>query len=396
MQREIMVPRADWREKCDAVGFTFYDMESEGGRPYWNESAAYSFSTDEIEELHDVTQELVYRTFDAAEHIVRKKRFEEFAIPESFWHAVTESWDNDDPTVYGRFDLAWDGTGDPKMLEYNADTPTSLVESAAAQWFWMREVIGQNGDQFNSIHEALVEQWSHIRTERWHLPFGSRLHVASLRGNEPGTVIMEDFDTVAYMAEPAQAAGFAPKHVFIEDIGWDEQQQMFVDQDGEQISHIFKLYPLEWMVHESFGPKLLETKQPTKWVEPLWKLLLSNKQLLVVMHELFPKHPNILAAYNAPTHFSDAAYVQKPKLSREGANVVLYGPSGEVLEASDGDYGEEGYVYQAIARLGQFGTKHAVIGSWVVGETPVGIDIRETSSLITGDLAEFVPHYITK
>ena len=35
-----------------------------------------------------------------------------------------------------------------------------------------------------------------------------------------------------------------------------------------------------------------------------------------------------------------------------------------------------------------------MIGSWIVGETPAGIDVRETGGPITGDLAEFVPHFI--
>lgn len=396
MDRILMTPRDEWRQRCEEVGFTFYDLPSEDGRPYWNESAAYSVTPDEVDTLEAVTQELIYRTFDAAEHIVRQGRLQEFAIPESFWGAVADSWDNDDPTVYGRFDLAWNGTGNPQLLEYNADTPTSLIESSVVQWFWLKEKIGEDSDQFNSIHERLIEQWRHIRTERWHLPEGARLHLASLHDSGDDELIVEDFDTVAYMAEPAQQAGFDTKHVFMEDIGWDEERQTFVDQDGEPIEHIFKLYPLEWMANEAFADKLLRTRGKTEWVEPLWKMLLSNKQLLVVMHELFPSHPNILEAHNSAMPFQGRPYIRKPKLSREGANVELYGPDGRLIEAGQGDYGEEGHIFQALANLGRFGTKYAVIGSWVVGQEPAGIDFRETSTLITGDLAEIVPHFISR
>jgi glutathionylspermidine synthase len=40
--------------------------------------------------------------------------------------------------LYGRFDLAYRGDGPPKLLEYNADTPTALFEAAVVQWIGCR------------------------------------------------------------------------------------------------------------------------------------------------------------------------------------------------------------------------------------------------------------------
>ena len=208
MRRVDSTPRPDWRARLDEIGFTFYDLPSEGGRPYWNESAAYAFSMAEVELLEAATQELFDRCMDAVEHVVRERRFAEFGIPSRFHDLVAESWDQDDPTVYGRFDLAYDGADSVKLLEFNADTPTSLVESAVAQWQWLTEVRGDAADQFNSLHEQLVEQWGHIRTARWGVAPGARLHLASLHDSGDGQLIVEDFETVAYMAETAQAAGF--------------------------------------------------------------------------------------------------------------------------------------------------------------------------------------------
>lgn len=394
MKRIITTPRQNWRQRCDAVGFSFYDLESEGGRPYWNESAAYVFTPEEITVLEQATQEVFDRCMDACEFIVRNRRFKEFAIPPEFWDAVAASWDNDDPTVYGRFDFAFDSDNGhtPKLLEFNADTPTSLVESAAAQWQWLQDVYGQNADQFNSLHEQLIDQWQHIRTQRWAAPASTRLHLASLHNDGDGNLITEDFDTIAYMAETAKAAGFDPKLTFIEDIGWDEEAERFVDIDGEPINHIFKLYPWEWLANERMAPHILQSS--IQWVEPLWKMLLSNKQLLVVLHELFPDHPNLLPAYSTPAAFKAEPYVKKPKLSREGANIEIYGADKQLIEKGKGDYGVEGYVYQALTTLPRFDSKNLVIGSWVVGDSPAGIDMRETSTLITGNLAEFVPHFI--
>ncbi|MDF2492375.1 MAG: hypothetical protein K0Q58_953 [Microbacterium sp.] len=403
MRRTEMTPRAAWRERCDAVGFSFYDLPSEGGRPYWNESAAYVFTAAEIELIESATKELFDRCMDAVEFVVRNGRFAEFGIPERFHELVRASWDEDDPTVYGRFDLAYDGgvaggPGTVSMLEFNADTPTSLVETAAAQWQWLDDLrtsgaLPAGADQFNLLHESLIEQWSHIREERWHLPFGARLHLASLHDAGDGELIVEDFDTVAYMAETAKAAGFDPKLVFMEDLRWSVERHMFIDGDDESVSHIFKLYPWEWMLAEQFGGFLPYSRESTQWVEPAWKLLLSNKQLLVVLWELFPGHPNLLPAFTGMGPLLGRPFVSKPRLGREGANVTMHDANGTVTASAPGSYGEEGVVFQKRARFAPIAGKTAVIGSWVVGETPVGIDMRETSGPITGDLAEFVPHY---
>ncbi|ROQ06736.1 glutathionylspermidine synthase [Rathayibacter sp. PhB93] len=392
MRRHSLTPRPDWRARCDEVGFSFYDLPSEGGRPYWNESAAYGFSLAEIELLETATQELFDRCMDACEHVVRTGRLAEFGIPERFHELVRTSWDEDDPTVYGRFDLAYDGEGTVKLLEFNADTPTSLVETAAAQWQWLEETRGPEADQFNGLHEQLVEQWRHLRVDRWQLEEGARLHLASLHDSGDGELIVEDADTVAYMAETAAQAGFDPKLIFVEDIRYELDGAGFLDADGEPIRRIFKLYPWEWMLGEQFGGLLLDRRERTRWVEPAWKLLLSNKQLLVVLWELFPGHPNLLPASVEP--LVGTAQVRKPRLGREGANVTILDADGAVVAENGGAYGEEGFVHQARADLARIDGRTVVIGSWIVGETPAGIDVRETGGPITGDLAEFVPHFI--
>lgn len=389
-----MTPRSDWQAKCEEVGFSFYGMESEEGQPYWRESAAYEFTTEEILTLEKATKELFDRCMDAVDDIIAHERYEEFMIPKEFWKPIKESWDNDDPTVYGRFDLSLAPDGTPKLLEFNADTPTSLLETSAVQWHWMKDIFGEKADQFNSVHEQLVEQWRHVRTDRWRLPEGAPLYMSSLHDGGDGRLIVEDYENVAYMAETVKAAGFTPRQIYIEDIAYDNENRQFIDGAGRPIRHIFKLYPWEWMTREAFGKNILEAGSRTSWVEPLWKMLLSNKQLLVVLWELFPDHPNLLPAYNTKERLSGQKVVRKPKLGREGANVTIFQEDGTIKEESTGDYGDEGYVWQAYSELPENDGMQAVIGSWIVGETPAGIDIRETSGAITNDLAFFVPHYI--
>lgn len=395
MQRVPMQPRPDWQKKCQDVGFTFYDLPSENNQPYWRENAAYELSMAEVDKLENETQELIDRCLEAVEYAISHNRLAEFGIPETFWPLIAKSWKDKQPTVFGRFDLAWQPDGKPaKLLEYNADTPTSLIESSVVQWFWMKDIFGDRMDQFNSLHEQLIDRWSLVRTKHWRLPKNAPLHLASLRDNGDGVLLAEDYDNVAYMAEVAKAAGFTPQQIFIEDIIWSEDYQAFTDGSGKPIRNLYKLYPWEWLVDENFAPHIITAAPRTNWMEPIWKMILSNKQLLVLLWELFPGHPNLVPAFTSDVPLLNKKRVRKPRLGREGANVHIFEPSGQLLESQPGGYGDEGCIWQEYTPLPAFDGWNAVVGSWVVGISPAGVDFRETSGLVTGDMAFFVPHYI--
>jgi glutathionylspermidine synthase len=145
----------------------------------------------------------------------------------------------------------------------------------------------------------------------------------------------------------------------------------------------------EWLINEAFGPHIVEAG--ITWIEPAWKLLLSNKAILAVMWEIAPNHPNLLPAYlDGPRDLT--RYVKKPRLSREGANVEIV--DGAFSASEGGDYGYEGFVWQALAELP---ADHAVVGSWMVDQSPAGIGIREPQegTRITTNTARFVPHRIS-
>lgn len=222
------------------------------------------------------------------------------------------------------------------MLEYNADTPTSLVEAASPQWFWMEERF-PGADQWNSLHERLVAAW---KRQAPLLPPGAPLHFAHSAGDELG----EDLMTVAYLEETAQQAGLETVTISMEDIGWDQLSGRFVDQRLRFMRACFKLYPWEWLATDDFGPHVLDTLDngggtgSTLWIEPAWKMLLSNKALLAILWELYPGHPNLLPAYlDGPRELAHTrGYVAKPLLGREGAGVTLHEPGAEpVLRGPD-------------------------------------------------------------
>jgi glutathionylspermidine synthase len=373
MKREPRVPRVDWPEKVEALGFAFHTFD---GEVYWDERAAYRFSADEVDVLEAATAEVHARCLEAVAYVVERGDYERLRIPPAFHAYIERSWRDREPSLYGRMDLSWDGTGEPKLLEYNADTPTALLEASVVQWYWMQECV-PGMDQFNSIHEKLIARWEALRAG---LPADGRVYFTC------DSEALEDQGTVDYLRDTAQQAGIVPLAIDIADIGWDGQR--FVDLDDQPMRALFKLYPWEWMLREAFGANLLT--HAMRVIEPPWKMLLSNKGILPVLWELFPDHPNLLAASFEPGRFA-TDYVKKPLYSREGANVTI-ARAGATIEAG-GDYGDEGFVWQADHPLPRFGANYTVIGSWVVGDAPAGIGLREDDSPITRNSSRFVPHY---
>lgn len=403
MQKITLPERPHWRDHAKEVGFDFADMY---GEPYWDESSAYAFSLAQIEDdLEDPSTALHAMCREAVAEIIGSERLmERLAIPEAHRDLVAESWRQGDPEIYGRFDLAYDGQGPAKLLEYNADTPTSLYESAAFQWQWLEDqlkagVLPEGSDQFNGIHEALVARFADL------FETDSDLHFTAVAGNP------EEYGTVEAMGWAAREAGLGAHYCDLDKIALSEDGQFLDDQD-RRIAVLFKLYPWEDLLREDYADHIAGSG--CLFLEPAWKALLSNKGLLPVLWQMFEGHPNLLPAFfeadvaeakagRGPMSEAlaraeaqlDAGHVQKPILSREGASVSIL-KSGVVIEQSKNtDYSEHPRVIQAYAPLPQFDGFRPVVGAWIIGQTCAGIGIREDRSRITQDLSRFKPHYIT-
>lgn len=376
----------------EQLGFHYHSIDG----TYWDESRCYVFERDEIDQLEAVTAELHQMALNAAQQVVATDRLHQFGIPPAWCDVVRRSWQahlDGSPSafsLFGRMDLAYDGRQPPKLLEYNADTPTSCLEASVAQWHWLEAMRPQLGDrinavdQFNSIHEKLVERWRTYRVASA-LPAGARLHFAAVEDSA------EDWGNVDYLRDCAIQAGWDAVPLPVQRIGLRGAQ--FVDEDNAPIERLFKLYPWEWLVREEFSEALRHAS--IQLIEPAWKMLLSNKALLVVMWELYPHHPNLLPTY-FDEHAVGARYVRKPKLAREGANVLMV--DGAMRFETGGPYAHahsapETFVYQAIAPVARLGEDCMVVGAWVVGDEPAGIGLREDAGRVTCNTSRFVPHY---
>lgn len=390
MIREPHTPRADWQAQMESIGFGFHSIDG----LYWQEAYAYRFSANQIDLIDDVTMELHHMAMDVVDELIRRGNVSSLGIDPRWQAQIESSWRRAEPPLLGRMDLVYDGTSPPKLLEYNADTATSLIESSLAQWNWLCHTHPE-ADQFNSLHEKLIEQWQHIRAY-WRLhdtrtPTQYPLHFIGAYTQEEDAVHLD------YLLDTAIQAGFACDWLNIEDVGWDGAY--FVDHHGHAIRRAFKLYPWEWMLRSDFCEHVFTPN--TQWVEPAWKMLLSNKGFLAHLWQAYPKHPNLLPAaftqqaladITAQHRLPNTGYVRKPLCSREGSGVQLHYPNGDIIQESMNEP-PEGWVYQTLHPLPKFGSSWTVLGSWMVGHRSAGLGIREDCSPITKDTSHFVPHY---
>lgn len=369
IKRNVSV-RPDLQEKCEAVGFNYTTVD---GEVYWDESHCYQFTEEQIDNIDDITTELHQMAIEATKSIIENGEYEKYHIPLEFVPMIEHSWNAGEKHLYGRMDLCHTSTGEFKLFEYNADTPTSLLEASIVQWDWLCDMF-PNADQFNSIHEKLIARWKEV--------VGNNLvYFTCLKDNQ------EDINTTEYLMRTASEAGLPTEWIFVDDVGYNKFTKRFVDLQDYPIDKLFKLYPTEWMLDEEFAQHIVGAQ--TQFIEPIWKVITSSKTLLVKMWEMYPNHPNLLATYFEPDRFVN--YVRKPIFSREGANILISYNNDSWY--TDGDYGNIPCIYQDYCPLPKFGDSYTLIGSWVIGDQAAGIGIREDSTLITRNTSRFIPHY---
>jgi glutathionylspermidine synthase len=385
MKRVPTQERPNWMDAAEEIGFNFHTMY---GEPYWDEKSMYQFTLEQVEnDIEDPSTELHEMCRQAVDEIVDSERLmTKMGIPSNMMAFVRNSWKRDEQELYGRFDLAYDGNSPAKMLEYNADTPTSLFEASHFQWKWLEEKIKlghlpENSDQFNRIYDALVE-----RFQEMFLP-DENVHFASVGGIDN----LEDYGTVETMGWAASDAGLIPHYVKVEDIGLSDAGQ-FADDQNRVIGSLFKLYPWEDMLRDEYAVNLASSR--CRMIEPAWKAVVSNKGILPVLWKMFPGHKNLLPAYWADESHNLTNYVTKPIFSREGASITIV-ENGKTTESSTNrEYDHNLMIVQEYCALPVFDGYRPIIGSWIVGRMCVGMGIREDQSRITQDLSRFKPHII--
>ncbi|MBB6612393.1 glutathionylspermidine synthase family protein [Pontibacter sp. Tf4] len=311
-------------------------------------------------------------------------------IPQNLWQLVRQSWNDDRHWhLYGRFDLAQTPEG-PKLLEFNADTATSIPETAVVQWASLAAAGKNDANQYSGLYEALVEQF-----KTWRM-MNNDLAPALLLTYIGGSA--EDETNCAVLTQAATEAGFDTHLSPIEEVNISTQGAergvwaQIGQEQWQQFPFLFKLLPWEQIAWEE--PELCESltqlvrSRNVVIANPAYTLLFQSKGMLAWLWKAYPYHPLLLEADLAPLRDK---YIRKPYFGREGQSIEVVDKVR--VTKMEGEYDQQQQVYQRWCDLPQDNKGYTYqAGVFWAGEG-CAIGFRREKGIIT-NLSQFVPHLV--
>ena len=377
----------------EEIGFTWH-TDSDGSK-YVNDELVL-ISQDEAEAYYTAANEIYDMYVEAAEYVIENDLFFELGIPFNLTDMIKKSWENDVHWhIYGRFDLAGGIDGKPiKLIEFNADTPTALFETALLQWALLKQNGMDENKQFNNVYEAIQDNFRRLITlfddtdtfdehyDGWKILF------SSVEGND------EEEATTRLLQQIATDAGFNTGYEFLQNVNFDENG--IYDAEGVEYEYWFKLYPWEDIAHDE--PELATTldnimkNQKAIILNPAYTLLFQSKGMLKILYDLFPDSPYLLAASDTP--LEGVKQVEKTMFGREGANTKILDADGNELEHTDGPYSNYKSIYQEYAEFPKDNSGQKYQAGVFFAYEACGLSFRKGGEILD-NMSKFVGHVIS-
>jgi glutathionylspermidine synthase len=316
-------------------------------------------------------------------------------------------------SVISRFDFVLTSDG-IKMLEFNSDTPTFIVECFKING----EVCSEFG--FRNPNE---------NQERLLASGITKAVQESIKGYESPNVVftahsdhIEDWNTTVYLSQLCKV-----KNQILPMSALRITDDALLDADGVPIDVLYRqTYPLEHLLEDRdpetgdpVGIELLQLVKRKKLaiINPVSSFLLQPKSIqcliwgLAAKGEFYTKEEQawvkkyMLPTYLEPDAFlGSASYVQKPSFGREGDTITIWDQHTNVeAKNSFQTYIEELPVYQSYVPLPVVSLETEkgieelsyVFGSFLIAGKPSSIGIR-AGGKITGNESYYLPVGIRK
>jgi len=354
-------------------------------------------SEDEAEAYYEAANTLYDMYVEAAEHVIENNLFHEIGIPFNLVEVIKASWENDVHWhLYGRFDLAGGIDGNPiKLLEFNADTPTALFETAIIQWAMLKKNGLEEAHQFNALYEALLDNFKRLvtleedvsvfeeRYDGWHFLF------SSVKGNS------EEENTVRLLQHIATEAGYNTEFAYIDEIEFSPDEGIFYQDRNYELW--FKLIPWEAIALEESDLAMLLTSiiknQKAIIFNPAYTLLFQCKGLLKILWDLYPEHPLLLESSFEP--LEGKKQVKKPVFGREGGSISILDKSFHDIETVAGDYDNHKMVYQAYTELPKDRDGQSYQAGVFYAYEACGLGFRKGGKILN-NMSKFVGHIVQR
>jgi glutathionylspermidine synthase len=373
------------------LGFYWYETPE---NPPYIASELIIISPEEGDAYYRAADELYDLFIAAGQHVIEHRRYGELDIPPALIPLIEETWDDEAHFhLLGRFDLSGGLDGQPiKLIEFNADTPSLIFEVALIQWLLLRHNNLDEERQYNRLYETLKETFAKMR----------KLHTSVGKDDAPIPCALfscldmgrEDENTTRLLEEIAYESGFITYFEFINDVLFSREKGI-ASSSGDDCDYWFKLVPYELIASEE--PELVEMltdivrNRRTVLLNPPYTLLFQSKGLLKILWDLFPRHPLLLETGGEPR--AGKSWVEKRTFGREGANISMLGPKGELIACTTGEYGHFQAVYQEYTELPRDISGQSYQAGVFFSSEPCGLGFRRERGIIQ-NFSQFIGHFV--
>ena len=379
----------DYLEK---IGFVWHTDSDETS---YLSNQLVQVTTDEAEAYYEAGNELYDMFVAAGEFVVENDLFHDIGIPFNLVEQIKESWENDVHWhLYGRFDLAGGIDGHPiKLLEFNADTPTALFETAIVQWAMLKQNGMDESSQFNIVYDKLLDNFKRLVTldesveefeERYD---GWKFLFTAIRGNA------EEENTVRLLQHIATEAGYETEFAYMDEVEFDSSEGIFYEDEAYELW--FKLVPWEDIaIEESDLAALLGdiiANQKAIIFNPAYTLMFQTKGIMKVLWDLYPDHPLLLKTSFEP--LEGIKQVKKPIFGREGGSVSILDTDGSVLLLEEGEYDNYAHVYQEFVELPRDSDGACYQAGLFYAYESCGLGFRKGGEIMN-NMSKFVGHIV--
>ena len=333
----------------------------------------------------------------------------ELGLPEASWAAIRTSLPQMLPTLIGRFDFAATPNG-LKMLEFNAETPTDVVEAfyvneKVCDYFGVRNPNTGMADGLKQAFHRAVDAYRGQGFAVDHIVFSS----VDWHEEDAGTTKF----LLAQSGLPAEFVPLSRLRVY------NDRVQVWDGLEHAPVELMYRLHPLEKLAAERdpdgypTGPHVLDIAARGKLalINPAAALIAQSKALQALIwnlhekNEFFsPAEQTIIQTYLLPTFFENrfaglCAYVTKPIYGREGGAVTIFGPGGEPwARDEEPEYWDQPVIYQQYAELPQITVEtlnglycgRMIFGSFLIDGRGSAV-VARVGSRITGNMAYYQP-----
>ena len=391
MKLEKLKPLSD--EYLESIGFVWH-TDSDNSSYISDEIVV--ISEDEANAYYEATNELYDMFAEAGQYVIDNDLFHDLNIPFNLVEMIKESWENDVHWhLYSRFDLAGGIDGKPiKLIEFNADTPTSLFETAIIQWAMLKANGLDEASQFNNLYEALKDNFKRIITldsdiekfDEYYSGLGWKILFSSISGSS------EDINTTKLLQHIATEAGFNTDFEFIENVQFNDEG---IYKNDELFEFWFKLIPWENIAIEESELALILTQiigdKKAIIFNPAYTLMFQSKGFMKILWDLYPNHPLLLETSFEP--LIGKKQVEKRCFGREGANVTIINADQSIDEQTNGDYEGHKPIYQEYVEFPKDSNGNSYQAGVFYAYEACGLGFRRGGKILN-NMSKFVGHII--